>query len=141
MASKRYTPTAFFRLAAVAFVFATGLLVSEVVRRPNTLLYIFAGGMAVVTVFLVLGAFARADFDGTTLVYRVPLRKVHRFERGQIDHIEIGGRRTRALIIGYHPRSADGRIEVERVVFVNLVPLDDQIDLYEQLGGDTDDGG
>jgi len=141
MANRRYTPTAFFRLAAVAFVFATGLLASEVVRRPNPLLYVFAGGMAVVTVFLVLGAFARADFDGDTLVYRVPLRRVHRFDRSQIDHIEIGGRRTRALIIGYHPCDANGRIDVERVVFVNLVPLEEQIDLYEQLGGDMGDGG
>lgn len=141
MASKRYSPTAFYRFGAAAFVFATGLLASEVVRRPNSLLYVFAGGMAIVTFFLVLGAFARADFDGATLVYRVPLRKVHRFDRSQIDHIEIGGRRTRALIIGYHPRDAAGRINVERTVFVNLVPLEDQIDLYEQLGGDVDDGG
>lgn len=141
MASKRYSPTAFYRFGAVAFVFATGLLASEVLRKPNTLLYIFAGGVAIVTVFLVLGAFARADFDGATLVYRVPLRKVHRIERDQIDHIEIGGRRTRALIIGYHSRDASGRIGADRVVFVNMVPLNDQIDLYEQLGGDMDDGG
>ncbi len=141
MPGKRYTPTALFRLGAVAFIVITTLLAREAVLRPDNLLSIFVVGLAIVTVFMILGAFAEAEFDGTTFVYRVPLRRTHRFELRQIEHLEIGGRRMRALIIGYHPLDANGLVDGARVIYVNLVPLNDQLDLYEQLGGASEHDG
>ncbi len=115
------------------------LLALEARRRPDPLLLVFVAGTAFVALFMLLGAFARAEFDGKTLVYRTPLRGTHRIDRDQIERVELGGRRFRAIIIGYHPRDADGRIAAERVRFLNLAPLQEQGELYDLLGGAPDD--
>lgn len=134
---RRYTPTLSFRLAAALLVLAGLWLGSRVWQQPNTLDSIMFVGVSIIAVIMVFGSFASAEFDGRTLTYRVPLRHMHRIDTGQIAHVEISGRRTRALIIGYHPRDASGRIETEDLEFVNLVPLQDQWDLLEALGGET----
>lgn len=138
---KRYSPTPIFRLATGLLILGAFLLGIEAWRKSDGLLFVFALGIAVVAVFMTLGSFASAEFDGRTLTYRTPLRGVHRIDRGQIDRVEMGGRRFRALVVGYHPRTANGRIETERVRYVNLVPLEDQMELYELLGGELEDAG
>ena len=134
---RRYTPTPIFRLAAALFVLGSLWLGSRVWQQPNILDIIMFVGVSIIAVFMVLGSFASAEFDGRTLTYRSPLRPTHRIDIGQIFHVEMSGRRTQALIIGYHPRDANGRIETENVVFINLAPLQDQWELLEALGGET----
>lgn len=140
MTIKRYTPTPLFRLAAVVLVLGVALLALEAWRRLDPLLLVFVAGTAVVAFFMLLGALAYAECDGKTLIYRTPLRGTYRIDRDQIERVEMGGRRWRALIIGYHPRETDGRIASERVRFLNLAPLQGQAELYELLGGAPDDG-
>jgi hypothetical protein len=45
----------------------------------------------------------------------------------------MGGRKNEALIIGYHPREENGRINLEEVKFINCVPLNDQGQLLDRL--------
>ncbi len=138
---KRYSPTPIFRLATVVLAVGALLLASDAWRRSDPLLAIFAIGVAIVAVFMILASLARAEFDGRTLTYRTPLRPSHQIDRGQIARVELGGRRFRALVIGYHPRSANGRIETGQLKYINMPPLQDQVELLELLGGETEDAG
>lgn len=138
---KRYSPTLIFRLAAVALAIGALLLGNDAWRRSDPLLAVFAIGAAIVAVFMILASLARAEFDGRTLTYRTPLRASHQIDRGQIARVELGGRRFRALVIGYHPRSANGRIETEQLRYINLPPLQGQDELFEMLGGEMEDAG
>lgn len=136
---KRYAPTPIFRLASVLLALGAVLLGIDAWRRSDPFLAIFAIGAAVVAVFMIPASFARAEFDGRTLTYHTPLRGSHQIDRGQIERVELGGRRFRALIIGYHPRAANGHIETGQLKYINLPPLEDQLELYELLGGEMED--
>lgn len=138
---KHYSPTPIFRLAMVLLVAGAILLGSEAWRKSDVLLAVFVFGVAVVAFFMVLGSLASADFDGHTLTYRTPLRKSHRIDRGQIASVEMGGRRFRALVIGYHPRDPNGLIATERTKYINLAPLENQDELFDLLGGEAEDAG
>ena len=130
-----YTPTPLFRLGAALFVLAALWLGSEVYRKPQTALGVFFAGILIISMGMALGAFARAEFDGHTLTYRLPLRPTRRIDRSQIESVEVSGRRIRALVIGYYPRTASGIVAHDRLQFLNMVPLQDQDELYELLGG------
>lgn len=138
---KRYSPTPIFRLATALLVLGAILLGSEAWRKSDPLLAVFVFGLAVVAFFMILGSLAVAEFDGQALTYRTPLRPSRRIERGQIAHVEMGGRRFRALVIGYHPSAANGLILAGQTKYINLVPLQDQDELFELLGGEAEDAG
>jgi hypothetical protein len=138
---KHYPPTPIFRLATVLLVLGAILLGRQAWHTSDRLLAIFAVGVAVVAFFMILGSLAVADFDGHTLSYRTPLRGSRRLDREQIARVEMGGRRFRALVIGYHPRGANGLIQVEQMQYINLAPLQGQEELLELLGGETEDAG
>ena len=131
----RYTPTPMFQFAAFLLAVASLWFAINVWGNPNVISIIVFVGVLMITVGMVFGAFARATYDGETLVYRVPLRPKLTIHRNQIIKVTLEGRRTRALVIGFHPRAEDGRIELERAEYVNLVPLQDQWDLQERLDG------
>jgi hypothetical protein len=133
--SKNYAPTAMFRLAALLLVVASVWMGLDVWRQPNVINIIVFVGLVIIALGTVVGAFARADFDGDTVVYRMPLRPTHTIQRKQIISATREGRWTKALVIGYHPRAEDGRIELERAAYVNFVPLENQDDLLERLVG------
>lgn len=130
-----YSPTPMFRFAALLLAAASIWLGVGVWRQPNVINIIAFTGVTIIALGLVAGSFAKAVFDGETLVYRVPLRPNRTISRNQIDSVTLEGRRTRALVIIFHPRAEDGRIETERTKVVNLVPLEDQVDLLERLEG------
>ena len=130
-----YAPTPMFRFAALLLAAASIWLGVGVWRQANVINIVAFSGVTLVALGMVAGSFAQAVFDGDTLIYRVPLRPIRTISRNQIDSVSLEGRRVRALVIVFHPRTEDGRIETERIEAVNLVPLEDQIDLLERLEG------
>jgi hypothetical protein len=130
-----YTPTPLFQFTALLLAAASVWLAINVWQNPNVISMIVFVGVFVITVGMVFSAFARASYDDETLTYYVPLRPKLIIQRSQIVQVSLEGRRTRALVIGFHPRAEDGRIESERIQYVNLVPLQDQWELLERLEG------
>lgn len=128
-----YSPKAIFRLYPILFFIATLWLGSETWKRQSVIWLIMFLGVGFITLRLILSAFAWAEFDGKTFVYHTPLRNSHQVDRGQLKLVEMGGRKNEALIIGYHPRSEDGRIDLDRVIYINCAPLEGQGELYDQL--------
>jgi hypothetical protein len=131
----RYAPSPMFRFAALLLAVASIWLGVGVWRQANVINIVAFSGVTIAALGMVTGSFAQAVFDGDTLIYRVPLRPTRTISRNQIDSVSLEGRRTRALVIIFHPRAGDGRIETERIEAVNLVPLEDQLDLLERLEG------
>jgi hypothetical protein len=131
----RYSPTPIFQFAA--FLLATGSiwLATNVWQNPSVISIIIFVGLVAITVGMVFSAFARATYDGETLTYRVPLRPQLSIRRNQIIQVTLEGRRTRALVVGFHPLDENGHIELERAQYVNFVPLQDQWELQEYLDG------
>ncbi len=130
---KEYKPKSIFYIYAVLFTVATLWLGVEAWKRGDYLWWIMFLGVGFITVRLLLGAFARAEYDGETFTYRTPFRPTHTFHRQQLALVEMGGRRNEALIIGYYPRDERGIITTDRVVYINCVPLEDQGELFDQL--------
>jgi hypothetical protein len=131
--SHRYHPKSIFRIYPLLFLIATIWLGSETWRRQDVIWLIMFVGVGFITIRLILGAMAWAEFDGETFVYHTPLRRDHRVHRGQLALVEMGGRKNEALIIGYHPRTEDGRVDLDRMKYINCVPLEDQGELLDFL--------
>jgi len=130
---RRYTPKAIFRLYPILFFIATIWLGSETWKRQSFIWLVMFLGVGFITLRLILGAFAWAEFDGKTFVYHTPLRQPHHVDRGQLALVEMGGRKNEALIIGYHPRLEDGRIDLDAMKYINCAPLEDQGELFDAL--------
>ena len=130
---KTYKPTPTYAGAAIILVAAAVWLGMQFWRQPEILLGIFFFGVTIVALSLVTGLFARVEFDGKTLTYHAFLRPGHRVDLAQIDSVSMEGRRTRALVVMYHPRDKEGRIDEDRLKFINMPPLRDQEELYERL--------
>ena len=130
---RRYHPKTIFRIYPILFLIATIWLGSEAWRQRSFIWLFMFLGVGFITLRLILGAFAWAEFDGETFIYHTPLRGAHEFGRAQLALVEMGGRRNEALIIGYHPRRADGLIDVDVVKYINCVPLEGQNQLYDDL--------
>jgi hypothetical protein len=130
---RHYKPKSIFRIYPILFVLAAIWLGSETFKRHDVIWLIMFVGVGFIAIRLVLSAFAWAEFDGETFTYHTPLRSSHRFQRGQLALVEMGGRKNEALIIGYHPRLDDGFIDLDVVNYINCVPLEAQNELYEQL--------
>jgi hypothetical protein len=130
---RRYHPKPIFRIYPLLFLAATIWLGSETWKRQSIVWLIMFVGVGFITIRLILGAFAWASFDGETFIYKTPLRKPHQVNRGQLTLAEMGGRKNEALIIGYHPRNADGLIDLDKMKYINCVPLEGQNELYDQL--------
>ena len=133
--SNRYAPTSMFRFAALLLAVASIWLGVEVWKQSNVINVIVFIGLTAIALGMVVGSFANAMYDGDTLVYRIPLRPTRTIHRNQIIGVTLEGRWTKALVIGFHPRAKDERIELERAEYVNFVPLQDQDDLLERLVG------
>jgi hypothetical protein len=130
---QRYKPKGIFYLYALLFSLAALWMGSEAWKRGEIIWWIMFVGIAFIAIRMILASFARAEFDGETLVYRTPLRKPHRIHRQQLALVEMGGLRNEALIIGYHPRDEQGLVVIDRTVYVNLVPLEGQGELMDRL--------
>ncbi|NOX63605.1 MAG: hypothetical protein GXP42_16905 [Chloroflexi bacterium] len=131
--SRTYKPTPTYAIGALILTAAAVWLGVQFWREPEILLGIFFAGVAIVALSMLTGLFARVEFDGQTLTYRSILRSGHRIDLTQIDSVSLEGRRTRALVIMYHPLDKEKRIDVERLKFINMPPLQNQEDLYERL--------
>lgn len=128
-----YLPSRLFRGLTLVVALAALLLGMEA-RRAGTGVAVWAGGMAVVAVWLGLHNLVRVGYDGRHLRYQTPWQ-VLLLERGQIAEVHWSGRLMTRLLVGYHPRERSGRIATERLRFLHLVPLQGQDELYIQLGG------
>lgn len=128
-----YAPKTIFRIYPLLFLVAAIWLGSETWKRQSIIWLIMFVGVGFIAIRLILGAFAWAEFDGETFVYHTPLRKSHRVDKGQLALVEMGGRKNQALIIGYHPRNEDGLIDLDRMKYINCVPLEGQNELYDLL--------
>ncbi len=131
--SLSYHPKAIFRLYPVLFLLATLWLGTETWKRQSIIWLVMFLGVGVITVRLILSAFARAEFDGVTFRYHTPLGKRHEVSPAQLTLVEMGGRRNEALIIGYHPRDAAGLIDPEHTVYIHCAPLEGQGELLDRL--------
>jgi hypothetical protein len=131
--TRRYHPKTIFRIYPMLFLAATVWLGFETWQRQDILWLIMFVGVGFITIRLILGAFAWASFDGETFIYKTPLRKSHKVQRGQLALVEMGGRKNEAIIVGYHPRREDGIIDLDAMTYINCVPLEDQNELYEHL--------
>lgn len=130
---RRYKPKTIFRIYPLLFLAASIWLGMEAFKRMDFLWFIMFFGVGFITIRLVLGAFAWAEFDGETFVYHTPLRKSHHVQRKQLALVEMGGRKNEAIIVGYHPLNEDGLIDLEKVKYINCVPLEGQNELFELL--------
>ncbi len=128
-----YKPKPLFYLYTLLFLLATLWLVSEAWRRQAWVWWLMAVGVGFIALRMTLGAFARAEFDGETFVYRTPGRGAHRVTRRQLARVEMGGRRHEALIIEYYPLDDQGLVDTAHTRFINCVPLEDQAALMERL--------
>ena len=133
MNKTHYTPKAIFRLYPILFAVATVWLASETWQRRSIVWGVMLVGVGFITLRLILGAFAWAEFDGETLVYHTPLRPEHRLTTQQLALVEMGGRKNEALIIGYHPKTENGLIDASQRRFINFIPLEGQGELFEKL--------
>ena len=131
----RYLPTPIFQFAGFLLALSSIWLAYNVWQNPGIISIIVFVGVSAITLGIVFGAFARASYDGETLVYRVPWRPQITIDRNQIIKVTLEGRRTKALVIGFHPRDEKGLIDSTRAQYVNLVPLQDQWELQEYLDG------
>jgi len=134
----RYSPTPIFQFAGFLLAIASIWLAYNVWQNPNIISVIVFVGVGAITLGMVFGAFARAPYDGETLVYRVPWRPQITINRKQIIEVTLEGRRTKALVIGFHPLDENGLVDSTRAQYVNLVPLQDQWELQEYLDGTRD---
>ena len=137
----RYKPRPLFRMGALLLAAGGIYLGSDVWQDPQLISAILFAGVALIAFWMGLHAFAVASFDGEALTYRVPLRGTKRIDVAQIDSISIEGRRTRALVILYHTRTAAGTIDGKTLRFLNLVPLENQDELFDCLGGYEEEDG
>ena len=131
--NQRYKPKTTFYIYAVLFSVAALWLGSEAWKRREITWWIMFVGVGFIAIRMILASFARAEFDGETFVYRTPLRKPHRVDRQQLALVEMGGRRNEALIIGYHPRDDKGLVTIEKIRYINCVPLEGQGELMDRL--------
>jgi hypothetical protein len=134
-----YHPTPIFRGAALFLLLSSVYLATEVWRTGDPFVVLFFVVVLVAALGTSITALASASFDGETLIYRLPLRPERRISRAQIIGIEVVGRRTKALLINYHPRNEQGEIDFTRDVYLNLAPLQDQMDLLARLQGEQDE--
>ena len=134
----RYTPTAMFRFAALLLAIASIWLGIEVWKQSNVINIIVFIGLTAIALGMVDGSFAKAVYDGDSLIYRMPLRHTLSIHRNQIIGVTLEGRWTKALVIGFHPRAKDGRIDLEHAEYVNFVPLQNQDDLLDLLVGTSE---
>ena len=130
---KRYHSQRIFRIYPFLFLLATIWLGSETWKQRSIIWLIMFVGVGFITIRLILGAWAWAEFDGRVFVYHTPLRRQHRVHVRQLARVEMGGRRNKALIIGYHPYASADIIDPHSVKYINCVPLEDQEELYERL--------
>ncbi|NUQ39703.1 MAG: hypothetical protein HUU23_18325 [Caldilineales bacterium] len=135
-----YRPTWRFRAAALFFVIAAIWLGREVWVQPRAPVMILCAGVAIIAASMALTSFARVLYDGETLTYVSPGRGSVRIRRRQIERVEIAGRRTTALLIGYYADDGAGDGEQGRLRFLNLPPLQEQEALHQRLTGATDGG-
>lgn len=133
-----YHPTLLFRGATVFLALSTVYLGSEVWRTGDFFVILFFITVLIATAGMALGSLASATWDGQTFSYRVPLRPLRTLTSAQIIDIEIVGRRTRALLIHYHPCDEQGHIDRTQELFLNLTPLQDQIELLLCLQGEEE---
>ncbi|HID35068.1 MAG TPA: hypothetical protein EYP25_10995 [Anaerolineae bacterium] len=131
--NQRYKPKTTFYIYAALFSIAILWLGSEAWKRREGVWWIMFAGVGFIAIRMILASFARAEFDGETFVYRTPLRKPHRVDRQQLALVEMGGRRNEALIIGYHPRDDKGLVTIEKIRYINCVPLEGQGELMDRL--------
>jgi len=131
----RYSPTPIFQFAGFLLAIASIWLAYNVWQNPGIISIIVFVGVGAITVGMVFGAFARATYDGETLVYRVPWRPQITLSHNQIIEVNLEGRRTKALVIAFHPLDENGLVDSTRAQYVNLVPLQDQWELQEYLDG------
>lgn len=131
--SVSYHPKAIFRLYPLLFLLATLWLGTETWKRQSIIWLVMFLGVGFITVRLILSAFAKADFDGTTFRYHTPLGKHHEVTPAQLALVEMGGRRNEALIIGYHPRDATGLIDAKHTIYIHCAPLEGQGELLDRL--------
>lgn len=73
--------------------------------------------------------------EGDRLVIHAPLSSTRRIEFGQLLDVVQEGRVNPTLLIMYHPRAADGRIDLDDVQTVTLPALQEQSTLLERLEG------
>lgn len=130
-----YHPTLIFRGAALFLLISSVYLATEVWRTGDPFVVLFFVVVLVAGLGMSVGALASASFDGETLVYRLPFRPERTISRAQIISIEVVGRRTHALLINYHPRNEQGEIDLSRDAYLNMTPLQDQMDLWARLQG------
>jgi len=130
---QRYKPKTIFHIYTLLFTLAAVWLGSEAWKRREVVWWIMFAGVGFIALRMILASFARAEFDGETFVYRTPLRKPHRVDRQQLALVEMGGRRNEALIIGYYPRDDQGLITLEKIRYINCVPLEGQGELMDRL--------
>ena len=128
-----YHTKSLYRLYSALFLLATLWLGTETWKKESAIWLVMFLGVGFITLRLLLSAFARASFDGSTFTYHTPLGGTHQFGVGQLALAEMGGRRNEALIIGYHPLDAAGRIDLEHTIFINCAPLENQGALLDLL--------
>ncbi|MCX7853593.1 MAG: hypothetical protein N2383_12515 [Caldilineales bacterium] len=115
------------------------LLLAFEARRAGAGVAVWAGGMAIVALWLGLHNLVRVAYDGRHLHYQTPWQLLL-LERGQIAEVRWSGRFVSRLLVGYHPRERSGRIAMEQLRFLHLVPLRGQDELYALLGGRDEEG-
>lgn len=133
-----YLPSRLFRALTLIVALAALLLAFEA-RRAGAGVAVWAGGMAIVALWLGLHNLVRVAYDGRHLRYQTPWQLLL-LERGQIAEVQWSGRLVTRLLVGYHPRERSGRIATERLRFLHLVPLQGQDELYALLGGRDEEG-
>ncbi|RME86434.1 MAG: hypothetical protein D6775_00090 [Caldilineae bacterium] len=129
---KRYTPTSTFRLVAILFLLAGVWLAGEMLRqqtRLSVLLFVVPAGIAL---WLLIGALSWLEYDGQNLHYHRPIFSTLTIPVRDIVRVEMGGRRTKALILEYR-LPAEEADPASPTRFLNLIPLRDQDSLLSLL--------
>lgn len=135
--AQHFHPPLFFRATALFLLVASVYLAGEARRTGDTFVVLFFVVVLVSAVAMSLGSLAQATWEDDVLSYRLPLRPLRRLHRKQIIDVEVVGRRTRALLIRYHPLDERGRIDSGQEAFLNMTPLQDQMILRDLILGES----
>ena len=112
----------------VAALFAWGL--AQAIEPGSLLFFVVSIGALGWSIRL---GWTRITLTPERLVVELPLASPLHIDYGQILSVTEEGRMNKSLVIAYHPRSADGLLDLDRAKTVSLPAVQNQEALLEEL--------
>lgn len=128
-----YPAQSIYRAMALVSLIVAGLFTWDLAQgfEPGSLLF-FAVSIGAMGWSIRLG-WTRTTLTPEQLVVEPPLTSPIHIEYGQILSVSEEGRMTKSIVVAYHPRTADGLLDLDRAKAISLPAVQNQEALYEEL--------